>query len=115
MGKITFNASERNTFDGSFTIRKDDDFRNFGGQTSFEAAENLRVNTYTTVLNFKHAGDRWLNEAQVNSQFFTWNPTGTNPTLIGKNYFGLLRIGGKDSDQDFKQNRLALRDDISRG
>ena len=115
LGKLTFNASERNTFDGSFTIRKDDDFRGFGGQTSFEAAENLRINTYTTVFNFKHAGDRWLNEAQVNSQFFTWNPTGRNPNLIGKNYFGLLRIGGKDSDQDFKQNRLSLRDDISRG
>ena len=114
-GKLTFNASERNTFDGSFTIRKDDDFRGFGGQTSFESAENLRVNTYTTVFNFKHAGDRWLNEAQVNSQFFTWNPTGRNPNIIGKNYFGLLRIGGKDSDQDFKQNRLSLRDDISRG
>jgi len=115
LGKLTWNASERNTFDGSFTLRKDDDFRGFGGQTSFEAAENLRVNTYTTVFNFKHAGDRWLNEAQVNSQFFTWNPTGRNPDLIGKNYFGLMRIGGKDSDQDFKQNRLSFRDDITRG
>ena len=114
-GKLTYNPSERNSFDGSFTIRKDDDFRGFGGQTSFEAAENLRVNTYTSVVNFKHAGDRWLNEAQVNSQFFTWNPTGRNPNIIGKNYFGLLRIGGKDSDQDFKQNRFSLRDDISRG
>jgi hypothetical protein len=115
LGKLTFNASERNTFDGSFTIRKDADFRGFGGQTSFESAENLRVNTYTSVLNFKHAGDRWLNEAQANAQFFTWNPTAKNPDIIGKNYFGLLRIGGKDSDQDFKQNRFSLRDDISRG
>ena len=115
LGKLTFNASEHNTFDGSFTIRKDDDFRGFGGQTSFEASENLRVNTYTTVLNFKHAGDRWLNEAQVNSQSFTWNPTGTNFGLVGKDYFGILRIGGKDTEQDFKQNRISLRDDISRG
>ena len=115
LGKLTFNASERNTFDGSFSIRKDDDFRGFGGQTSFEAAENLAIDTYTTVFNYKHAGDRWLNEAQVNSQSFTWNPTARDFTLIGKNYFGLLRIGGKDSEQDFKQNRISLRDDISRG
>ncbi len=113
--KLTFNASERNTFDGSFSLRKDDDFRGFGGQTSFESAENLRINTYTGVVNYKHSGDRWLNEAQVNTQFFTWNPTGSHPDIIGKNYFGLLRIGGKDSDQDFKQNRISLRDDISRG
>jgi hypothetical protein len=115
LGKLTWNQSERNTVDASLTIRKDDDFRGFGGQTSFEAAENLRVNTYTGVVNFKHAGDRWLNEAQVNSQFFTWNPTARNFNIIGKNYFGLLRIGGKDTDQDFKQNRLSLRDDVTRG
>lgn len=115
LGKLTFNASERNTFDGSFTFRKDDDFRGFGGQTAFQAAENLRVNTYTTVFNFKHAGDRWLNEAQVNSQFFTWNPIAKDFTTVGKNYFGLLRVGGKDTDQDFRQSRVSLRDDISRG
>jgi hypothetical protein len=115
LGKLTWNPSDRNTFDGSFTIRKDEDFRGFGGQTAFEAAENLAVNTYTTVFNFKHAADKWLNEAQVNSQFFTWNPTAKNFTTVGKNYFGLLRIGGKDTDQDFKQNRVSLRDDISRG
>jgi hypothetical protein len=115
LGKLTWNASERNTVDGSFTIRRDNDFRGFGGQTAFSAAENLRINTYTTVLNFKHAADTWLNEAQVNSQFFTWNPTAKDFTTVGKNYFGLLRIGGKDTDQDFKQNRLGFRDDISRG
>ena len=115
LGKLTFNASERSTFEGSFTIRKDDDFRGFGGQTSFEAAENLAIDTYTTVFNHKYAGDRWLNEAQVNSQFFTWNPTAIDFNLIGRNYFGLLRIGGKDSEQDFKQRRISLRDDISRG
>jgi len=114
-GKLTWNASERNTVDGSFTIRKDNDFRGFGGQTAFSAAENLRVNTYTSVINFKHAADTWLNEAQINSQFFTWNPTAKDFSTIGKNYFGLLRIGGKDTDQDFRQNRFSLRDDISRG
>ena len=115
LGKLTWNQSERNTVDASVTIRKDDDFRGFGGQTSFEAAENLRINTYTGVVNFKHSGDRWLNEAQVNSQFFTWKPTGRNFDVIGKNYFGLLRIGGKDTEQEFKQNRLSLRNDVTRG
>lgn len=115
LGKLTWIQSDRNTIDGSFTIRRDNDFRGFGGQTAFSAAENLRVNTYTTVFNFRHAGEKWLNEAQINSQFFTWNPTAKDFTTPGRNYFGLLRIGGKDTDQDFRQNRLSLRDDISRG
>jgi hypothetical protein len=115
LGKLTWNASDQNSVDASFTIRRDNDFRGFGGQTAFAAAENLRVNTYTSVVNFKHAANTWLNEAQVNSQFFTWNPTAKDFTTVGRNYFGLLRIGGKDTDQDFKQNRLGFRDDISRG
>ena len=114
LAKLTWSGSERNTVDGSFTLRKDDDFRGFGGQTVFDAAENLRVDTYTGVVNWKHAGDKFLNEAQFNSQWFTWNPTAKNFDLIGKDYQGLLRTGGKDSNQDFKQNRYSFRDDVTR-
>lgn len=115
LGKLTWNKDERNTFDGSLTIRKDTDFRGFGGQTSFEAAENVRINTYTGVANWKHSRGSWLNEAQVNTQFFTWNPTAKNYGTVGKNYFGLLRIGGKDTDQNFQQNRVSFRNDVTRG
>ena len=115
LGKLTWNPSSRNTMDASFTMRRDNDFRGFGGQTSFEASEDLKVNTYTTVVNFKHAGDRWLNEAAVNSQMFTWQPTGTNYGTVGKNYFGLMRIGGKDTEQKFDQNRISISDNVTRG
>ena len=114
LAKLTWNGDERNTVDGSFTLRKDDDFRGFGGQTAFEAAENLRVDTYTGVVNWKHAGDKFLNEAQFNSQWFTWNPTAKNFDVIGRDYQGLLRTGGKDSNQDFRQNRYSFRDDVTR-
>jgi hypothetical protein len=115
LGKLSWNQSDRNTVDASLTVRRDNDFRGFGGQTAFEGAENLKVNTYTGVVNFKHSGDRWLNEAQVNTQYFTWGAEAKSPDVIGKNYFGLLRIGGKDTEQKFKQTRLSLRDDVTRG
>jgi hypothetical protein len=114
LGKLTWNASEQNTLDVSTTIRHDDDFRGFGGTTSFESAENLKINTYTSVANFKHAGSKYLNEAQLSSQFFTWEPVAKNFNTIGRDYAGLLRIGGKDTKQDFQQNRVTLRDDITR-
>ena len=114
LGKLTWNASERNTVEASFNLRKDDDFRGFGGTNSFESAENLRVNTYTGILNFKHAGNDWLNEAHANWQSFTWNPTGRNYGTIGKNYIDLLRVGGKDTEQNFKQRRISIGDDITR-
>jgi hypothetical protein len=114
-GKITWLATPKSTADFSLNVRRDDDFRNFGGTTAFEAAENLRVNVYTGVANWKYAGDRYLNEAQISAQAFTWNPTGSNFGLIGKDYRNLLRIGGKDGEQNFNQKRLSFRDDITRG
>lgn len=113
-GKLTFVQSERSTIEGSANIRQETDFRGFGGTTTTQSAENLKVNVYTSVVNWKYAGDRWLNEAQANGQRFIWNPTPQNPTLIGRNYRDVLRIGGRDTRQDFSQNRLSLRDDITR-
>lgn len=114
LGKLTWFANDRNTVDASLTVRRDKDFRGFGGQTAFEAAENLRINTTTGVVNFKRVGNSWINEAQVSGQLFTWNPTAVDFNLIGRNYFGLLRVGGKDTNQEFEQNRFSIRDDFTR-
>ena len=112
--KLTWAKSERNTVDVSANIRRDTDFRGFGAQTSFQGAENLDVNVYTGVANWKYAGDRWLNEAQVNYQHFTWGQIPKSVTPITQDFQGLLKIGGKDASQDFTQDRLSLRNDLTR-
>jgi len=114
-GKLTWNATERNTIDASFSYRDDQDFRGFGGQTSYEARENMDIAVNTGVANWRYAGDRWLNEAQVNFQTFSWTPTWINGDLIGRQYNNVVRIGGKDTQQDFDQRRISLRNDITRG
>jgi hypothetical protein len=113
-GKLTYAKSDRSTIDANFQLRHETDFRNFGGQTSFEAAENVAIGVLSGGASWKYAGDRWLNEAQVDAQHFTWNPTSSNPNLIAKDYIGIIRIGGKEASQDWTQNRVELRDDISR-
>ncbi len=113
-GKLTWNAGANSTVDASFSIRKDHDFRGFGGQTSYEARENLDIGVYTGIANWRLAGDRWLNEAQASTQLYEWKPTWINGDLVGRQYNNILRIGGKDSQQDFNQNRISLRDDITR-
>jgi hypothetical protein len=112
--KVTWAQSERSTVDVSGTLRHETDFRDFGGQRAFEAATNLKIDVINGVANWKYAGDRWLNEAQLNGQHFTWNPNPANPTLIAKDYDRIVRIGGQDSWQKFTQNRVSLRDDITR-
>ena len=113
-GKLTWLQSDRSTVEGSVNIRREEDFRDFGGQRSFETAENVAIDVYTGVANWRYAGDRWLNEAQVNLQEFVWNPRPLNENLIGRDYEGLLRIGGRDSRQEFTQRRLSLRNDVTR-
>lgn len=113
-GKLTWAKSDRSTIDVSADYRKDDEFHGFGGQTAYEASEDFKINVLTGIVNWKYAGDRWLNEAQVNAQNFIWNPRPTNPGLIAKDYQGIIRIGGQGASQKFTQNRVSLRDDITR-
>ncbi len=112
--KLTFTPSDRNTFDVSANIRHESDLAGFGGQTSFQSAEDKRQNVYTGVANWRYAGDRWLNEAQISGQHYRWNPAPLNEQEIGRNYFGIIRIGGRDTEQRFTQNRISLRNDVTR-
>ena len=113
-GKLTFTPSDRNTFDVSANIRSESDVRGFGGQTSFESAEDVRQQIYTGVANWRYAGSRWLNEAQISYQHYRWNPEPLNEEIIGENFDAIIRIGGRDTEQRFTQNRLSLRNDVTR-
>jgi hypothetical protein len=55
-----------------------------------------------------------LNEATITWQRSNWNPEPENPDVIGLDYQTVLRIGGRDTTQDFIQTRLSLRDDYTR-
>jgi hypothetical protein len=53
-----------------------------------------------------------LNEASVSYQSFVWNPIPLVES-VGLRYQGVLKIGGHSTLQDFDQQRLAFRNDIS--
>ena len=113
-GKLSWLPTSRSTVDVSGTLRHETDLRGFSGQTSYEAAENVKVTVASGGANWKFAGDRWLNEAQFNAQHFVWQPTPVNPGLVAKNYANIIRIGGKEGRQDWTQGRITFRDDVTR-
>jgi hypothetical protein len=113
-GKLSWVPSERSTIDVSTTVRHERDLTGFGGQTSYEAAENIGDDAVSGGATWKYAADRWLNEAQLYGQHFTWTPTPVNPGLIAKDFGGIIRIGGKEARQNWVQNRTSLRDDVTR-
>lgn len=112
-GKLSFQPSAGQIFDWSGNYRKETDIRGFGGGTSRESAENVKNDVYGTTLRHQYTSSSWLNEASVSYQNFLWNPTPLDKNLVGRDYIGLIRIGGRDTEQDIGQTRLAFRDDVT--
>jgi hypothetical protein len=112
--KLTALPAPEHTVDLSVFLRRETDIRSFGGQTSLEAAENVRNNVLTASLRHQWRTDRALvNEANVQYLESQFNPEAENPDQIGLEYVGVVRIGGRDTDQDIVQRTVTLRDDVT--
>lgn len=112
-GKLSFHPASAHLFDFSAFMRDETDIRGFGGETSFESAEQIDNDVNQAGLRHLWTGGSWLNEASVSYQTYEWNPQPLNPDEIGRNYFGLIRVGGRDTEQDISQKRISLRDDFT--
>ncbi len=116
LAKLTYVQSERSTIDASFDLRHDQDYRDFGGQgaNAYSRANNLPIQVYTGILNWKYAGNHFLNEAQFSPQQYLWQQIPVNPGVVGQEYQGVLTVGGSSASQKFTQNRFSFRDDLTR-
>ncbi|MEO8378984.1 MAG: TonB-dependent receptor [Acidobacteriota bacterium] len=112
-GKVSFQPTSSQIVDWSANYRKETDIRGFGGGTSRESAENTKQDVWGTTLRHQLTANSWLNEASVSYQDFLWNPTPLDSSLVGRDYIGLIRIGGRDTEQKIGQTRFALRDDLT--
>lgn len=112
--KVSYVPDVAQTFDLSANLRRETDIRNFGGTTSYEAAENVRNNVFTTQLRhqFRTCNDL-VNEATAQVLMSQWNPGAENLNTPGQEYLGVIRLGGRDTDQDIRQRTITLRDDVS--
>lgn len=111
-GKLTYAPAEGHRLEASVNIRDEYDIRSFGGQDSYENAEQFHNDVRTYALRHQYAKGNLLNEASVSYQSYVWNPIPLEPS-IGIRYQGVLKIGGRSTLQDFDQQRLAFRNDIS--
>jgi len=115
VAKISFVPKANQTLELSWNGRFESDKRGFGGTTSFESAENVAIKY--NVLTLQHSMTRgdWLNQINVSGQRSQWNPTAVNEDqAVGFLYENLIRIGARSTEQDFVQDRLSLRDDVTR-
>jgi carboxypeptidase family protein/TonB-dependent receptor-like protein len=112
-GKISWQASSSDIVDTSGFYRKENEIRDFGGQTSFESANNIRNGVWNAQVKNTLVQTTFLSETTVSYNDYRWNPQPVNPGQIGQNYEQVLRIGGGNNHQDFDQRRFTAREDFS--
>lgn len=112
--KVTWLPAENHTVDVSGSYRRETDIRSFGGQIGYESAENVRNNTVTAAIRHQwRAPSELVNEATLQFVRGQFNPGAERPDLVGQDYIGVLKIGGRDTDQNIIQRSFTLRDDVT--
>jgi outer membrane receptor protein involved in Fe transport len=112
-GKVSYQPSGTQLIDVSATYRKETDIRGFGTEESYEAAENKKNDVWGFTGRHQYTQSTWFNEFSLSYLDSLWNPQPLNPDLVGFHYEGLLRIGGRDTEQQIGQEKIALRDDLT--
>lgn len=132
-GKLSLQPTNNHRFDLSASYREERDIRDVGGQDAASRANVLDVSEFKVNLRHQWQGDNWSNLAQLDYLESNYNPTAQNFTDSGAQYIvfrddsadpgfqynffaqdaTVIRIGGRDSNQDIRQQSWTLRDDFT--
>ena len=112
-GKVSWQAAESDVVDTSGFYRKENEIRDFGGQTSEQSANNIENGVWNVQLKNTWVSTSYMSETTTSYNDYRWNPQPVNPGQIGLNYEQVLRIGGGNNHQDFDQRRFTFREDFS--
>jgi outer membrane receptor protein involved in Fe transport len=112
-GKLTWQPTAGQTFYATGYVRDEQEVRGFGGQRTIDGAESFEIKTDALVARHTWVLGNALNEATATVQGLEWHPTALDDSTPRLNYIGILDVGGKDATQDFVQDKIGLRDDVS--
>ncbi len=119
-GKLTYVLTPTQSLELSVNGRHETDILDFGDARTFLGANNIRNDVNTAIAKHKYASGNWLNEAMVSFQHYRRNPTPTNPNVVSRIFLDDIAccatyalLGGSQSVQDYTQNRLTLRNDVT--
>jgi hypothetical protein len=113
--KLGWEHREGSFFELSFNTRHENDVRDFGGVTAFQAATRFRNDVNTGILKHTWTRGDLLNEATFSGQRYHYNRLPNDPGTINRLFgFGCCaQLGSDVSDQDFTQTRWSLRNDLT--
>ena len=112
-GKLTLTPDDRQTFDLSFSRRKETDIQGFGGNTAYDYAENKINKTDTYLFKWNYNGNNFTNEFNASYLNYNFNPTSLHPDTPSYNYDSVILFGGKESTRNETQQSYTFRDDFT--
>ena len=114
--KLTNSINDKSSAELSFSNRHETDVRDFDLAHAFQAAVNYKQNVAVGQLKYNYFTGPWLNEAKVDFSRFQRNPSPNTPGLPARDYIYSNSdhfVGSNLSTQDFVQNRVGLRNDLT--
>jgi hypothetical protein len=120
-GKLTYEPQPGQSYELSYSLRHETDIRDFGGGTSYSAAVDAKDDVSSIVLKHRRVGATLLDEVTFNFQRYRRHFQPLNESLVARLYCNAAfpdcpsigRIGGNLSRQDFTQDRLSFRNDLT--
>lgn len=115
-GKLSDALSAKSSLELSINDRHETDVRDFDLTHAYQAAVDYKQNVFVGQLKHSYFTGPWLNEAKIDYSRFQRFPGPFTPGIPARNYQynnGDHFIGSNLSTQDFKQNRLGLRNDLT--
>jgi len=119
-GKLSYVLTPTQSIELSVNGRHETDVREFGLERTFLQATNVRNDVNTATAKHRYAKGNWLNEALASFQHYRRNPTPNDTSVVGRRFMDdiaccptLALLGGAASNQDYTQNRLTLRNDVT--
>ena len=113
-GKLTGQPKSGQTVELSYSLRTETDIRSFGGRRVSSLPKTFATVSIRCLAAGCCPAVGRSTRPRSRSSDRTGIPSRENITDVGLNYQQVLRIGGRDTTQDFIQTRASLRDDYTR-
>jgi outer membrane receptor protein involved in Fe transport len=116
-GKISYALNDASTAEFTVSNRHETDVRDFGDRVAYNGAVDFRQDVFVAQARHNYFTGPWLNEAKVDFSRFRRNPEPAFGTVEPRRLYRYsgndYEIGSFRSNQDFIQNRIGLRDDLT--
>jgi hypothetical protein len=114
-GKLSWQHRENSFAELSYHHRTEEDIRGFGNLEAYQNATRFNQDVNTAVLKHVYTPGDYTNEATISLQRYRYNPVPATPGMPNRLFgFGCCAVLGSNvSNQDFRQLRLSLRNDLT--